>query len=287
MDILSFGAGTQSTALALMACENAMAKGKLPHPMVPIFDAVIICDLGLEAPWVYKQMHFVKRACEKVGIPFYIIDSPLYKDYMRDYGHKRVVSIPWWTKKDNGKEGKVGRRFCTLDYKTDKIASFVKWELLGYKKGSQIKEQDRKAHVMHIGFSAEEEDRCQDNPHPLFRNRFLLQEMGLDRAANYKYILDVWGLDTKASACSFCPFHKNYFFQYMKEHEPEHYQQIVEFDNMLGERKPRPEMGARFFMSHSFKRIEELTPEDCDDGEFFTYCGKCSGGKPVQVWNGF
>ena len=46
MKILSFGAGMQSTALALMSCENAFAKtdGKeLPYPLVPIYDIVIFC----------------------------------------------------------------------------------------------------------------------------------------------------------------------------------------------------------------------------------------------------
>lgn len=44
MKILSFGAGMQSTALALMSCENAFAKtdGKeLPYHLVPIYDIVI------------------------------------------------------------------------------------------------------------------------------------------------------------------------------------------------------------------------------------------------------
>lgn len=286
MEILSFGAGTQSTALALMSCENAMAIGTLPHPEVPIYDHVIICDLGLEAPWVYEQMHFVRKACEKAGIPFHIIDSPLYEDYMRNYGEKRVVSIPWYTLQENGKKGKVRRRFCTLDYKTEKISGYVKWEILGYKKGSRLRAEDIKAHTMHIGFSAEEKHRCKENPNPLFINRFPLVELGLDRAANYTYIRDVWGLETRASACSFCPFHKNYFFQYIKENEPEHYRQIVAFDNLLGEKKPHPKMDAVFFMSASCKRIEDLTPEECNDGEFFTYCGACTD-TPVQVWNGF
>ncbi len=41
MKILSFGAGMQSTALALMSCENAMADGPPPYPAVPVYDAVI------------------------------------------------------------------------------------------------------------------------------------------------------------------------------------------------------------------------------------------------------
>ena len=51
MQILSYGAGMQSTALALMSCENAKAKDKPPWPLVPAYDAVIYCNLGLEAPW--------------------------------------------------------------------------------------------------------------------------------------------------------------------------------------------------------------------------------------------
>lgn len=97
MKILSFGAGMQSTALALMSCENAFAKtdGKeLPYPLVPIYDIVIFCDLGLEPVWVRKQADFVRRACETAGIRYKELDAPLYQDLMRDFGKKRVVSIP-------------------------------------------------------------------------------------------------------------------------------------------------------------------------------------------------
>ena len=68
MKILSFGAGMQSTALALMSCENAV-QAPAPYPLVPVYDAVIFCDLGLEPPWVKEQMEFTKNACENAGIP--------------------------------------------------------------------------------------------------------------------------------------------------------------------------------------------------------------------------
>lgn len=73
MKILSFGAGMQSTALALMSCENAV-QAPAPYPLVPVYDAVIFCDLGLEPPWVKEQMEFTKNACENAGIPFYVLD---------------------------------------------------------------------------------------------------------------------------------------------------------------------------------------------------------------------
>ena len=95
MKILSCGSGMQSTALALMACENK-TKGII-HKEVPIYDAVIFCDLGLEPKWVMDQTLFIQAACENVGMPFFIVESPLYKDYMNNFGKSRVTSIPFWS----------------------------------------------------------------------------------------------------------------------------------------------------------------------------------------------
>lgn len=113
MKILSCGAGTISTALALMSCENK-TKGII-HKNVPIYDAVIFCDLGSEPYWVKEQVEFIKKACDSAGIPFYIIESNLYQDYMDNFGRGHVSSIPFWSIDDNGKLAKM-RRHCTLDY---------------------------------------------------------------------------------------------------------------------------------------------------------------------------
>lgn len=93
MKILSFGAGMQSTALALMSCENAVQRPE-PYPLVPVYDAVIFCDLGLEPPWVKAQMEFTRQACKSAGIPFYVLDTPLYKDFVENFGERRTISIP-------------------------------------------------------------------------------------------------------------------------------------------------------------------------------------------------
>lgn len=278
MKILSFGAGMQSTALALMSCENAIFKTP-KHPLVPIYDTVIICDLGLEPPWVKTQMDFVERSCRSAGIFYKVLDTPLYQDFLENFGERRTVSIPWWTLKEDGHKSKMPRN-CTLDYKVNAITKYVRWELLGYKKGQRLKPEDVKAHEMHMGFSLEESRRCHENPHKLFVNKFPLVEMGWERKDSYKYILEVWGLDTKASACAFCPFHRNYFFQYVKENHQETYDAILKVDHTLRDKNPRPPMDSDLFISRSRKRIEDLTPEDCNDAECFEYCGK-------QLWNGF
>lgn len=278
MKILSFGAGMQSTALALMSCENAAAAKPL-RPEVPVYDAVIFCDLGLEPPWVQRQLAFTRTACEEANIPFYVLETPLYQDILNNFGERRLVSIPWWTLSDDGHKSVMPRN-CTLDYKVETISKFVRWELLGYKKYQRLRPEDIKAHEIHMGFGAEEKKRCKESPNKLFVNKFPLVDMGLVRADNYKYILERWGLDTKASACAFCPYHRNYFFQYVKDHDPQTYNAIVRVDTLLQEKNPKPPMDSDLFISRSRKRIVDLTPEDCADAECFEYCGR-------QVWNGF
>ena len=130
MKILSCGAGMQSTALALMSCENKM-KGII-HKEVPIYDAVIFCDLGLEPYWVNEQVDFIENACKKAGIPFHKIESNLYKDYMERFGEGHVSSVPFWSVDENGKKAKM-RRHCTIDYKILLVEKFLRYNLLGYK----------------------------------------------------------------------------------------------------------------------------------------------------------
>lgn len=267
----------QSTALALMACENVQHPGR--HPFVPVYDLIAFCDLGKEPPWVMDQVAFIQDACLAAGIKFAVLKSPLYQDYLQDFGKKRVVSIPFWTIGPDGKKGKMMRN-CTMDYKIGLIQKYVRWELLGYKKGQRTKPEDLKAHEMHIGFSAEEKRRCSENPHKMFVNHFPLVEMGLERKDNYAYIKDVWGLETKASACTFCPFHRNYFFQHIKENEPQEYRELVEFDEMLEREQPHTKIQSKLYISRTRKRIADLMPEECQDAECFMY-------RDQTIWNGF
>lgn len=267
----------QSTALALMSCENVKNPGK--HPLVPVYDLIVFCDLGKEPPWVLDQVDFIRTACQDAGISFVVLKAPLYQDYLQDFGKSRVVSIPFWTIAPDGKKGKMMRN-CTMDYKIGLIQKYVRWELLGYKKGQRTKPEDLKAHEMHIGFSAEESRRCSENPHKMFVNHFPLVKMGLERKDNYAYIRDVWGLETKASACTFCPFHRNFFFQHLKENEPDEYTDLIKFDEMLEHEQPNTKINSKLYISRSRKRIADLRPDECQDAECFMY-------RNQAIWNGF
>lgn len=277
LKILSCGAGMQSTALALMSCENKL-KGNV-YPEVPIYDLIVFCDMGWEPDWVYNQVEFIKKACDDCGIPFKILETDLYGDYVEKFGVQRVASIPFWSVDENGKKGKMKRQ-CTIEHKITAIQKYVRYEILGYRFREKCRKEDKGRHQMHIGFSAEEAHRVFDSMNPMFVTKFPLVEMGLTRADNYQYILEEWGLATKASACSYCPFHRNYFFQHIKEHCPDCYQAVVKLDNILAERQPGSPIRSQLFISRSRKRIADLTPEECKDAETFQYRGQ-------PIWNGF
>lgn len=268
----------QSTALALTSCEQVQAPVRFPQ--VPRYDAVIYCDLGNEPVWVIDQVKFIECACQDVGIPFYVLQSDLYQDYMDNFGKGRVSGMPFWTLDGEGKPGRIGRRACTVDYKILMIQKFVRYQMLGYRPYQRLRDEDVGAHELHIGFSKEEANRSFPSRHKMFQNKYPLIEMGWERKDTYQYNLEQWGLDSKASACMICPFHKNYFFQHLRHNFPADYASVVQFDDMLGQRQPDSQIRNRIFLSRARKRIRVLTPADCDDMQTFRYCGQ-------QLWNGF
>jgi len=94
LEVLSYGGGTQSTAMLLM-----IANGDLPKP-----DIVIHADTGSELPETIEFISTAARFCEEeLKIPFAIVNShrgSLHDDYMR------LKAIPI-----------IGARSCTDNFK--------------------------------------------------------------------------------------------------------------------------------------------------------------------------
>lgn len=278
LEILSFGAGMPSTALALMSAENAI-RGYPVWPLVPVYSAVIFCDLHAEPSWVYEQAAFVAAVCQRAGIPYYTLDADLYGDFTRSFGRARVASIPFWTLGEDGKKGKMPRQ-CTYDYKIKVIEKFVRYELLGYRPRERTHAADKHFHRMHMGIMWEEQQRAKESKQTLFTNRFPLIEMKWTRPDCYQYNRDVWGLDTRASCCLFCPFHTNYFYQHIKQYEPSCYACALRVDHMIETYQARPPLKSQLFLTKTRKRLRDLSPEDCRDAKYFAY-------RQDQIWTGF
>lgn len=282
LKILSYGAGTPSTTLSLMSCENArcIQAGCPPRwPQVPVYDAVLFCDLHAEPSWVFAQAAFVSAACIDVGIPYFTLDADLCSDFIRGFGHVRVSSIPAWTVSPDGKKGKMPRQ-CTCDYKIKVMERFIRYELLGYKPRQRAKWWDVHAHEMHMGIMADERRRAKPSRQTLFVNKYPLVEMGWTRADCFQYNKEIWGMETWASSCVFCPFHTHFFFSYIREHDPDGYALALQVDELMERSQAVPPLRSSLFVSKKFKRLRELKLDDCNDAQIFLYDG-------ARVWNGF
>ncbi len=278
-DILSYGAGTPSTTLALMSCENAMCGKPYPHSEVPVYDAVIFCDLHSEPSWVYKQAEFTAAVCTQAGIPFYRLDSDLYGDFTRNFGRARTACIPFWTLSEDGKKGRMPRQ-CTYDYKIKAIEKFVRYELLRYRPRERTLSFDVHAHNLHMGIMWEEQHRAKESKQKLFTNCYPLVKMGWTRSRCFDYNKNAWGLATMASCCLFCPFHTNYFYRHIREHEPNCYACALRVDELAETHQARPPLKSKLYLSKSLKRLRDLTNEDCGDMRAFL----CQEG---LIWDGF
>lgn len=279
LDILSYGAGTPSTTLALMSCENIRHGPPYPNPKVPIYDAVIFCDLHSEPSWVYAQAEFTAAVCQAAGIPFYWLDSDLYGDFTNNFGRARTACLPFWTLSEDGKRGRMPRQ-CTYDYKIKVIEKFVRYELLFYRPRQRTIPLDIHAHRLHMGIMWEERQRAKESKQRLFVNRYPLVEMGWTRAECYKYNKEIWSMETRASCCLFCPFHTNFFYHYIREYEPHCYACACLVDELIEKYQARPPVKSKLFLSKSRKRLRDLSEEDCQDAKTFLYYQQ-------PIWNGF
>ena len=132
-----------------------------------------IYDLGIEPVWVPEQVKFIEAACKDYGIPFYILRSNLYQDYMKNFESNRVSAMPFWTINEDGKEGCIQRRACTVDYKIVMIQKFVRYQLLGYRPYQHLRPEDVGTHELHIGFSKEESQRSFPSRNRMFKEALI------------------------------------------------------------------------------------------------------------------
>lgn len=157
--------GVVSHVLSERACPEEGQTGSLAAG--PNLRCLRVLRFGLGTP-MGPEAGAIPTALRRIKcVPFVVLKSPLYQDFIKNFGERRAISIPWWTLKEDGHKSTMPRN-CTIDYKVNVIAKYVRWHLLGYRKYQRLREADLKGHEMHMGFGAEETRRCKENPNPLF-----------------------------------------------------------------------------------------------------------------------
>jgi hypothetical protein len=212
MNIISLGAGVQSSTLALMAAKDLIT---------PMPDAAIFADTGWEPRKVHKYLDWLEKQ-----LPF-----PVYR-VMKDDGlleslkkNKNGFSkIPTFTV-----EGKMGSRQCTYDYKILPIKRKVR-ELLGYAPRKRI---PAGAATMWIGISTDEAIRMKPSRDAWIVNRWPLIELGMSRHACLGWFDSIEAPKPPKSSCLGCPYHSDKQWIEIKNGDPKEWLQTVEIDNQL------------------------------------------------------
>jgi hypothetical protein len=262
INVLSLGAGVQSTALYMMAMKG----------LVDPIDLAVFADVGDEPASVYKHLAWMRSLG---GPPIYVISiGQLSHDLIQGRGAtgystlkpngQRFASIPAFTSTVDGAPGGMTKRQCTQEYKLEPINKFLRQAVMGLKYRQRSPSEQRI--LQFIGISLDEvrrsiavTDRNKDKAWT--KVRFPLIEKFLTRE-QIKTWLSKQNIPHQVprSSCVECPFHKNIEWQRLKDEEPADFARAVAIDKAIRDPNARCTAGMRqaLYLHRSCKPLDEV-----------------------------
>jgi len=234
LQVLSYGGGTQSTAMLLM-----IANGSLPKP-----DIVIHADTGSELP---ETIEFIKTAKDftenELKIPFVIVKShlgKLHEDYIR------LNAIPI-----------IGFRSCTVKFKIRPQRKLIR-SIVGNKNGKLLAE-------CWLGITTEEANRRTESDVKWCGIRYpLLDEIPTTRNECIE-MNTLAGWDVGKSGCFCCPYSGGKTWLELKNNHPDLFQISIDMEENVKEKR---NWRRGLYQDLPLSELSEITlPESaCDSG---------------------
>lgn len=261
LNLISLGAGVQSSVMALMA-----ARGEID----PSVDGAIFADVGAEPQSVYDWLDWLEAE-----LPF-----PVYRVVHKDGLTKmlentvsngdRCAQPPLYTKSDDGSLGQLNR-ICTVEYKIDPIKRKTR-ELLGLKPRQRAKDVHC---TTWIGISLDEIQRMKMSMEKYITHRFPLIEKRMRRGDCYEWMKKHGYPEPPRSACVYCPYHSNHEWKRLKEHDPEGWKEAVRVDALV--RSGWSGIDNKLYLHRECKPLDEVDlSTDVDRGQL-TFLDECEG----------
>lgn len=265
LNIISLGAGVQSTVLALQS-----ELGELPK-----VDGAIFADTGGEPKSVMKHLDWIES---QVSYPIHRV---MWKDGLtkalyasaKDKTTRVGGSPPFFLLDENGKKGML-RRGCTEEYKIKPIIRKIR-ELLGLKKGQRAGKEVRV--IQWIGISYDEIQRMRDSKFPYIQNYYPFIESKTTREDCLEWMKNKGYPEPPRSACTYCPYHSDGYWKQMKEDDPQSWSEALDMDQAIRE-------GIRgtkniLYLHSSREPLENVTftTETHNDQETFNFGNECEG----------
>ena len=256
IEIMSFGGGVQTVAMALM-CINK----DLPMP-----DCAIFADRGWELEETYIYLSWFIPYCEENGLKFHIVSKGnLRKDALDT--NKRWASMPLFTLDENGSRGVI-RRQCTNDYKIQPVYYKVRY-LMGLNPYQRTKNPSN----IWLGISIDEASRMKPSRVGFANNKYPLIEHNLSRQNCLSYIESKGFYIPPKSACVGCPYHSNEFWQMLKRDYPIEFKNACEFDEQI-RFNPRRGIKNPMYLHRYCKPLKDI---DFTQGQIDLFQEECEG----------
>ena len=287
LEVISLGAGVQSTTMALMA-----AHGEIE----PMPDYAVFADTGAEPAAVYEHLEWL-RSPNVLPFPVEVVQfSKLGEDIRktaagvkdvagRDNGY---LAPPMFTRNADGSAGML-RRECTENYKIKPIHRHFK-VLLDRDPDEPIR-VDEPLVRQWIGISADEWVRVKQARVRWITNRYPLIDRGtkdgpaphtrwMSRQDCLAWLRRHDYPEPPRSACIMCPYKSNAEWRQLRDDQPKEWEEAVEFDAMIRDMPEHERAGLRkggkLFL-HPGRLPLEDAPIDADADQGDLWHGECEG----------
>lgn len=229
-NVISLGAGVQSSCMALMASRGELLGIKV--------DFAVFADTQDESRKVYEWLDWLET---QLSFPVYRVtkgrlsDSVLQMRTTKDGRKFSKSNIPFYTLSADGSKGIIPHRSCTADYKIQPILKELR-NRCGIKRG-----QKTPTVTSLIGISYDEMQRMKDSRDAWVVNRWPLVELKMRRQDCIDWMLKNGYPEPPRSSCVYCPFHSNREWRRLKTEEPDEFQLAVDFEVALQSAKANSE----------------------------------------------
>lgn len=256
-NIVSYGGGTQSTAMILMALEGEF---NLPRP-----DFGVYADTGGEPEFINEYVkYFIKLVKDtydfdiftvqyKNGLLRQLIDDPIK---ISKSGKKYISSNPpYFTLAKDGTRGMMQRQ-CSVDYKIKPIQRFIKSKI------------GNEPYNIWIGISFDERSRMKISTVKNRTNKYPLVDNFISRMNSITFCRNVGVKKPQRSSCYFCPFHSNRYWEWLQEYHHTEFNKACGFEAAMQSRTTDYQE-TKLFLHRSCKPLNEVQFSDPDQLNMF------------------
>jgi hypothetical protein len=274
LNVISLGAGVQSTTMALMAAHGEIT---------PMPDCAIFADTGWEPKAVYDHLTWLMSA-NVLPFPVEIVSKGNIRDDIftvlagnKIDGKGRAATAPFFTKGRDGLAAPL-RRQCTGHYKIEPIEIALKGKL-------GIKPRQRQPRVplvnLWIGISTDEVYRVKPAPMLWVQRRWPLIEKRMSRQDCLRWMERKDYPTPPKSSCIGCPYHGNDFWRELRDKAPADWNDAVEVDAAIRGGIKRNAAGTStgaLFLHRSLKPLDQVDLSTAEDrGQLNLFNNECEG----------